>query len=390
LSKRLRLWSGVVLTSLAIVASLIASGVTSGAGSATSSADKAQVNCSTATIGYLGPTTGPVASIGEELKNWSLFAIRRWNAAHKLKFKHIEGDSQFDPAQDSTIAQQFVSKPNVLVVLGPAASQEVLAAAPIFKRGGMPYIAASATRTSLTNGSNPGFFRTSPNDDVAAPTIANYIYKKLKLKNVYVIDDQSSYSTGIAADVISRLNAHGVKTGRTSTAQTVSDFSAIVTSIPSRTQLLYAPWQLPDKEQILGQQMKEQGKKIPLWVGDNGLSDSFTIEGAYFATFAPDIRAIAKDAGVIKAYHKAFGKNAPLTNYGPPAYVAAQAALTALAKACVDGRASRAEVKKALFATHLKTTILGRPISFTKHGDLANARFYVFKVKKGKKVLVPG
>ena len=41
----------------------------------------------TATIGYLGPTTGPVASIGDELRKWALLAVNQWNANKNNKPK---------------------------------------------------------------------------------------------------------------------------------------------------------------------------------------------------------------------------------------------------------------------------------------------------------------
>ena len=103
----------------------------------------ASVSCGTsATIGYIGPTTGPVASIGAELREWPLFYVSQWNATHKLQIKVVEGDDQFDPSQASTIAQQFASNSDILAVIGPGSSTEVFAAAPLFKRAGLAYLGA--------------------------------------------------------------------------------------------------------------------------------------------------------------------------------------------------------------------------------------------------------
>ena len=57
---------------------------------------------------------------------------------------------------------------DILAVVGPAGSQEVLAVAPIFKQAArLPFISGSAVHRSLTNGSIPNFFRVVPNDSVA-------------------------------------------------------------------------------------------------------------------------------------------------------------------------------------------------------------------------------
>ncbi len=50
---------------------------------------------------------------------------------------------------------------------------------------------------------------------------------------------------------------------------------------------------------------------------------------------------IAGNAAFIKGYGATF-----VSNFGPPMYVATQAAIAAIRKACADGDATRAEVQK--------------------------------------------
>ena len=108
------------------------------------SATAAGINCaSSAGVAYFGPTTGPVASIGAELRDFSLLYAQQWNDAHKKPtMKITEGDTKFDPAVTSTVSQKFASDSSILGVIGPGASQEVLAAGPIFKKAGLGYVAA--------------------------------------------------------------------------------------------------------------------------------------------------------------------------------------------------------------------------------------------------------
>jgi branched-chain amino acid transport system substrate-binding protein len=338
----------------------------------------------TATIGYMGPTTGAVASIGAELRVWPLFYISQWNAKHKLKIKVVEGDDQFDPSQASTIAQQFASNGKILGVLGPGSSPEVVAAAPLFKRGGMPYIAATATRSTLTDGSNGHFFRIAPPDSVQAQTTSTYMTKVLKAKSVAIFDDQSAYSQPLADAVQKLLRAAGVSVFRSSVSPNASDYSATINTIPGGTQFVYTPFTNPAKMQLFGQQMAEQGKNIGMFAGDSGYSTDFSIEKAYFSTFAPDIRDIPADKGLIAAFFKKYGAKAPLTTYGPPSYVAAQMMVSAVAQACKDGTATRAEVYKDLLKTKLRASILGHPIAFTPKGEVKGARFVIFRIANGK------
>jgi len=365
------------------VAGVAAATVAQSVSAASSSASAAGVSCGTsATIGYMGPTTGPVASIGAELRDWSLFYVSQWNATHKLQIDVVEGDDQFDPSQASTIAQQFSSNANILGVLGPGSSPEVEAAAPLFKRAGMPYIAATATNSSLTDGAYGHFFRIAPPDSVQASTSVQYMTQVLKAKKVAIFDDQSAYSKPLADAVEKLLKAKGVSVFRSSVSPTATDYSSTITTIPSGTQLVYIPFTNPANMQLFGEQMVTQGENIPIFAGDSGYSTEFHIAGAYFSTFAPDIRNFPSDKGVIDAFFKKYGSNGPLTTYGPPAYVAAQMLVAAVAKACSDGTATRAEVYGDLLKTQLSSSILGHAIRFTSKGEDELARFVIFQIQK--------
>ena len=74
---------------------------------------------------------------------------------------------------------------------------------------------------------------------------------------------------------------------------------------------------------------------------------------------------------------------------GPPVYVATQAAIAAIRKACADGAATRAEVEKNLHATFIPRIVLGGNLRFTARGDRKGASFSIFKLgAAGKKMLV--
>ena len=47
------------------------------------------------------------------------------NLANKTRIKLIQGDTQLQPAQATTVTQQFISNSSIVAVVGPAGSQEV-------------------------------------------------------------------------------------------------------------------------------------------------------------------------------------------------------------------------------------------------------------------------
>ena len=367
----------LIIASLAIVASAIAR---ADAGPAATAAPSA--GCDSPRIGFQGPITGDAAFIGKEQLGFAQYAIRKLGGG---TIKLVQQDTQLDPAQASTTATKLHADANVLAVVGPAGSQEVLAVAPIYKKAQrLPFISGSATRTSLTNGSIPNFFRVVPNDSVQAPTTAKYLRQVLKAKHVFIVDDQSAYSKPLANGVQANLRAGGVKVTRNSVNQKVTDFSSLVSKIGDDVTHVYLPWQIAANGQIFGQQMKEQGKKAVIFGSDGLDSGDFKLPGSYVSAFAPDIRGIKGNAAFIRGYGKKF-----VSNFGPPTYVATQAAIAAIKKACADGNATRAEVQKQLKATLLPKTILGGNLQFTARGDVKGAKFYIFKLGAGgKKTLV--
>ena len=330
----------------------------------------------------MGPITGDAAFIGKEQLGFSRYAIRTLGGG---TIKLVEGDTQLEPARASKVGRTFHATPDILAVVGPAGSQEVLAVAPIFKSGDpLPFISASALRAPLTNGSIPNFFRVVPNDSVQAPTIARYIRRNLKAKDVVVVDDQTAYSRRLARDVQSRLKGVGVNVTRRSVNRKVTDFEALVMSIGSHVDVVFLPWQIAANAQLFGRELKQQQRSAVIFGSDGLDSGDFRIAGSYVTAFAPDIRAIKGNGPFIEGYGRRF-----LSNFGPPVYVATQAAIAAIRKACSDGAATRAEVQKHLKATFIQQIVLGGSLRFTGHGDRKGAKFSVFKLgNAGKRGLV--
>jgi branched-chain amino acid transport system substrate-binding protein len=356
-----------------------------------SSLATATVKCgSTRTIGIAAPYTGPAADVGNQQVRWAKYFVKRWNAqkahAHR-KIKVVNGDTQLgvDTAFAVKVAQSFKSNSKLLGVVGPAGSQEVVASTSAYKGGGLGFVSGSATRTTLTDGHTDGnrrgyFFRTVPNDDAQGPVVANWMTKKLKWKRVYIIDDQETYSQGLADGVQKILKNRGVTTLRDSISQTASDFSSTIAKIPNNYQGIYIPWQLAPQAQAFGQQLQAAGKGHIKLFGSDGLfaPGVWKIVGSYDSAFPYD-----PTNPIVQAYIKAHKGNGEY--FGLPSYVAAQVVVGAVTNACKlgHGKTTRAAVRKQIAKTKLKSSILGFPVSFAKTGEMhAPASFGVYQIQK--------
>ncbi|HWL34430.1 MAG TPA: branched-chain amino acid ABC transporter substrate-binding protein [Gaiellaceae bacterium] len=330
----------------------------------------------------MGPLTGDAAFVGKEQLGFARYAIRTLAPG---KIRLVVGDTQLEPRRASSVGAGFHRDTGVLAVVGPATNKEVLAVAPTFKRAPrLAFVSASALDSALTNGSIPNFFRVVPNDNAQAPSTATYLRRTLKAKAVFIVDDRTTYSKRLANSVQTSLRAGGIRVTRRSVDQKVTDFSTLLSEIGDEIDVVYLPWQIAANGQIFGQRLQERGTKAVIFGADAFDSGDFRIRGSYVAGFAPDVRGIKGNTSFVRGYGAKFA-----SNFGPPAYVATQAAIAAIQKACADGSATRAEVQRRLQATKIPRIVLGGELQFTARGDRKGARFSIFKLGAGgRKTLV--
>ncbi|HEX6932345.1 MAG TPA: branched-chain amino acid ABC transporter substrate-binding protein, partial [Streptosporangiaceae bacterium] len=236
-----------------IVASVLGALVVAGCGSSGGGGTASGGNkpC-TASIGLEAPLTGPVAVLGQEQLHFAQLALSLDNKANKTKITLVQGDTQLDPAQATTVTQQFTSNSKILAVVGPAGSQEVEAIGPLMGRAGLAFISGSATNVTLTQGKNPTFFRVVSNDKVQGANDANYIVNTLKPKSVLIIDDEEVYSTGLVGYMTPILKAAGIKVIHESVPQKQNDFSSLVAKLTPATSVVILPWQVAANAQQFG------------------------------------------------------------------------------------------------------------------------------------------
>ena len=175
-----------------------------------------------------------------------------------------------NPAQATTVTQQFTSNSKIVAVVGPAGSQEVEAVGPLMARAGMAFVSGSATAAALTTGKYPTFFRTVSKDSVQGPQDAHYIINNLHPKALMIVDDQEAYSTGLVAAMVPIFKAAGIKVDHESVSQKLTDFSSLVAKVTPATTVVVLPWQIAANAQQFGRNLAQQHKKALIF-GTDGL-----------------------------------------------------------------------------------------------------------------------
>ena len=372
----------------AALGALVVAGCSSGGSSSSSSSSAATKSC-VATIGMEGPLTGPVAVLGQEQLHFAQLALLKDNVANHTRITLVQGDTQLNPAQATTVTQQFISNSSIVAVVGPAGSQEVEAVGGPMARAGMGFITGSATAVALTTGKYPTFFRVVSKDSVQGPQDANYIVKTLHPKALMIVDDQEAYSTGLVSAMMPVFQAAGIKVDHESVSQNLKDFSSLVAKVTPDTSVVVLPWQVAANAQQFGKNLAQQHKTAVIF-GTDGLFSpgTFTINGSYVSSFGPDITAMPADAVIARAALQRYGQ---FGTFGPPVYAATHVIDEAIASVCKSGQTpSRSNVLAAIKKTNEPASILGQPISFDSHGDLNGGKFFLFKIDSaGKYKLIP-
>ena len=127
--------------------------------------------------------------------------------------------------------------------------------------------------------------------------------------------------------------------------------------------------------------MKTLGRGTVKLMGSDGLFDpAFSGLGSHvYDSFFP---VNPKDKRVT-AFKRLHGGDAEL--FGAPSYVATQVLVGAVDRACANGTATRAEVRRQLRKTKIdvKASLLGLPVAFDKRGDMVKRPFGIYHSVNG-------
>ena len=165
----------LIVASLAIVASAFARADAGPAASTVASA-----GCDSPTIGFQGPITGDAAFIGKESSASRSTRSRSWAAARSSCRSRTRSSIRPRPRRPGRSSTRTPTSSRSSA--RPVARRCSRSRRSTRRHSGCRSSPGSATRTSLTNGSIPNFFRVVPNDSVQAPTTAKFLRQTLKAK----------------------------------------------------------------------------------------------------------------------------------------------------------------------------------------------------------------
>jgi branched-chain amino acid transport system substrate-binding protein len=361
-------------------------------------------------IGVDLPTSGADASDGVPTRNGAELAIEQANAAggvtiagktYKLEMFALDDavNGVHNPEQGAKNVQAFIADPAVLAMVGPFNSNVARAEMPIVNQAGLAQISPANTNEALTK---PEFgqtgtyrptgiityFRVCTTDDIQGPAAADYMYNKLNVKNIYILDDTETYGKGLADNVEKRFKANGgTVVGHEGVPKGTSDFRTIMTKIAGLTpkvDALFYGGTTSNGLALARKQMADAGLTIPFMGGDGIVEAEFTkvaqdaANGSYGTVAAVNAATLPEAKQFLADYKAKY--NEEVGAYSANAYEAANIIIDALKRAtAVDREAVRA----AIAATKDYKGVIGTT-SFDENGDTTNRWISIYEVKDAK------
>lgn len=362
-------------------AALAAALLLAGAGTAAKATDL--------TVAVVGPMTGALASIGEQLRRGAEAAATAINAkggvAGKKLVLAIE-DDQCDPKTAVAVANRIVSR-GLQFVVGHACSGSTIPASGVYADAGALMMTPSSSSPVLTDEAAargwPTILRLYGRDDAQGAFTGKWMAAHVATKKIAIVDDRSAYGKGLADEVKKALNAAGVQEAlRTSLTAGEKDYSALITRLrEQQIEFIYFGGYHMEGGLLL-RQSRERQFAATLMMGDSIANQEFwQITGdagvGTLFSFPQDPNTNPAAAAAVAAIKQGGGNAEGFTLY---TYAALQAIAAGIERA---GNEKPAAVAAALRSGAAVPTALGE-VAFDAKGDLKDPRYIVFEWQGGK------
>jgi branched-chain amino acid transport system substrate-binding protein len=336
-------------------------------------------------IALAGPMTGPLASIGDQMKRGAEAAADAINEAGGIngrKIKIVVEDDACDPKQAVAVANLIVGQ-QIKFVDGHACSGASIPAADVYADNNVLMMSPASSNPVLTEKGHATIMRLYGRDDAQGAFIAPWIAEKFKGKKIAILHDKSAYGKGVATVVKDKLNADGVhEVIFEGINPGEKDYTAIVSKLKNAgVDVVYFGGYHPEAGLIL-RQAADQGYKPQLIAPDSLETSEFwqisgpAGEGTLF-TFPTDPRRSPAAAKALERF-KAQGYNPE--GFTLFSYAVIDAIADGIKKAGSD---DPKKVAKALESGDPVQTVLG-PVKFDSKGDIKDPRYDINVWKDGK------
>jgi branched-chain amino acid transport system substrate-binding protein len=336
-------------------------------------------------IGSMSPLTGPYAADGNDIKNGVLCAIDVINDQGGIpgydKIELFPQDTACDPKQAVASANKLINL-EVAGVIGAYCSSSTIPGSEALAEEDIIMITPASTHQDVTDRGLKYMFRMCGRDDDQAPAAVKFMQEALKAKTIFIVDDKTTYSQGLADGVEKNCVKSGLKVlGRDHVNQGDKDFSAVLTMAKKHNaDVFYMSLQNHASGSLMTIQAKRLGLKSKIVSQDAMFHPNFikvakdTAEGVFVTYGYTD-----QSTKAYQDYEKRFTANyGEIGAYGTYAYDAGIVLLNAIKSAgSTDPEKVKAEIMK------VDKQGASKKIKFRPNGD-SGSSYVGFKIDGGE------
>ena len=336
-------------------------------------------------MGSMGPLTGPYAADGNDIKNGVLTGIKVIEDEGGIpgfdKIELFPQDTACDPKQAVASANKLINI-GVTGVVGAYCSSSTIPASDVLSEEDIIMITPASTNEKVTDRGLEYMFRMCGRDDAQAPAAVKFMKEALKAKTIFIVDDKTTYSQGLADGVNKACKEMGIEIiSHDHVNQGDKDFSAILTKIKtSGADVFYMSLQNHSTGSLMAIQARRMGLKSEIVSQDAMFHPNFTnvakdAANGVYVTFG----YMDKSTDAYKNYAKIFSENyGEIGAYGTYAYDATVSYLRAVkAAGTTDPAKVKAEMMKQDFSGASKQ------VKYEKNGD-SGSSYIAFVIENGE------
>lgn len=336
------------------------------------------VDTSPIKIGWMGPLTGDIASLGKNAQMATQIAIDEINAAGGINGRNlvlVAEDSKCDAKEAASAGNKLINVDKVSVIIGGLCSGETMAVAPTAEQNHVLVLSYGSSAPTVT-AAGDYIFRTYPSDSFQGKFASDYVYNKLGKHKVAVLAVLGDYGTGVKNAFIDNFKKLGGEVVYAEDyAQDARDLRTQLTKVKSSGADLFYFVGYTEASVVGLKQAKELGLSLSIlgadaW-DDTKLHAAQGAEGIQYTAVA--LRTGDDWAAKLKAYA------VDNTVGAPQAYDGLKIIADIMKRVGTD----TSKIKDELYKVKDYAGVNG-PITFDKNGDVTVANYDIKVVKNGK------
>lgn len=350
------------------------------------SACQASVDSKPIKIGFIGPLTGDVAAIGNDILNGVKWAIDDANAKGGINGNKVElvaEDARCTGSDATSAARKLVDVDKVVAVIGGLCSGETLAAAPIVEAAKVVALSPGSSSPDVTTAGD-FIFRNYPSDALKTTAMAKYL-RENDYSKVAMISENTDFSQAFRKSLKEKLGPDTIVFDEVVEPGT-KDFRSLMTRLKATDFDIF--FMNPNSDSavaVMLQQFHEQGMTQDTITHDVGESINIVQIAGEDANGLRLINVPAAGEGeqFETAYKQKYGDPQSSITWAAYGYDAATLYLNAMRSGALNGT----QIRDYLYKLPAFDGIVGT-IRFDKNGDVIGIPYALKEFQNGKIVTI--